>query len=80
MRPKAFQVCVALTMGVWAGAASAAVAGPAASAGTGDDFRSAASRLELVDLEALGRAVRDLSREFGRRYPRGQEFLKRLDR
>jgi len=46
----------------------------------GDPFRLAASRLELVNPEALGRAIRDLSRQFEHRYPRGQEFLDRLGR
>ena len=31
-----------------------------------------------VDLQALRRAIEDLCRDFPRRYPKGQEFLKRL--
>lgn len=64
---------MALAAAGWAWPAGAPAAGA-------DEFRSAASRLELVNLEALGRAVGHLSREFGRRYPRGQEFMDRLGR
>ncbi|MBN1417666.1 MAG: hypothetical protein JXP34_02760, partial [Planctomycetes bacterium] len=44
-----------------------------------DRVRAAQAALELVDLEALGRAIDDLSRSFPDRYPNGKAFGARLD-
>jgi formylglycine-generating enzyme required for sulfatase activity len=63
----------------WGGKSAGAETTPQVATRPSDRFSKAAADLEMVNLTALRRAVRDLMKTFPAKYTRGPDYLKSLD-